>query len=120
MNLVFIMCVCFVSCNSEKWFHTLKYFLTFLFSLIMFFYRAIHVGPYICFTHFNSSIVFHFMSLQFIHLFGDEHLDSFWVGKILWRRKWQPTLVFLPGESHGQRSLAGYRQSMGSQESDVT
>ena len=29
-----------------------------------------------------------------------------WVGKISWRRKWQPTLVFLPGESHGQRSLA--------------
>ena len=26
----------------------------------------------------------------------------------LWRRKWQPTLVFLPGETHGQRSLAGY------------
>ena len=25
-----------------------------------------------------------------------------------WRRKWQPTLVFLPGESHGQRSLTGY------------
>ena len=31
-----------------------------------------------------------------------------WVGKISWRRAWQPTLVFLPGESHGQRSLAGY------------
>ena len=31
-----------------------------------------------------------------------------WVGKILWRREWQPTPVFLPGESHGQRSLAGY------------
>ena len=30
------------------------------------------------------------------------------VGKIPWRRAWQPTLVFLPGESHGQRSLAGY------------
>ena len=30
-----------------------------------------------------------------------------WVGKILWRRKWQPTPVFLPGKSHGQRSLAG-------------
>ena len=29
-----------------------------------------------------------------------------WVGKILWRRKWQPTAIFLPGESHGQRSLA--------------
>ena len=26
-----------------------------------------------------------------------------WVGKIPWRRKWQPTLVFLPGKSHGQR-----------------
>ena len=31
-----------------------------------------------------------------------------WVGKIAWRRKWQPTPVFLPGESHGQRSLVGY------------
>ena len=29
-----------------------------------------------------------------------------WVGKISWRRKWQPTPVFLSGESHGQRSLA--------------
>ena len=31
-----------------------------------------------------------------------------WVGKFPWRRKWQPTPVFLPGESHGQRSLVGY------------
>ena len=31
-----------------------------------------------------------------------------WVGKISWRREEQPTLVFLPGESHGQRSLADY------------
>ena len=31
-----------------------------------------------------------------------------WVGQIPWRRKWQPTPVFLPGKSHGQRSLAGY------------
>ena len=31
-----------------------------------------------------------------------------WVGKIPWRRAWQPTPVFLPGESHGERSLAGY------------
>ena len=29
-------------------------------------------------------------------------------GKISWRRKWQPTPLFLPGESHGKRSLAGY------------
>ena len=31
-----------------------------------------------------------------------------WVGKIPWRRKWQPTPLFLPGKSHGQRSLEGY------------
>ena len=31
-----------------------------------------------------------------------------WVGKIPWRRAWQPTPVFLPGESHGQWSLVGY------------
>ena len=31
-----------------------------------------------------------------------------WVRKILWRRKWQPSPVFSPGKSHGQRSLAGY------------
>ena len=31
-----------------------------------------------------------------------------WVGKIPWRRKWLPTPVFLPGESHGQRGLEGY------------
>ncbi len=31
-----------------------------------------------------------------------------WVGKIPWRRAWQPTPVFLPGESQGQRSLVGY------------
>ena len=42
-----------------------------------------------------------------------------WVGKIPWRRAWQPTPVFLPGESHGQRSLVGY-SSWGSKEWDTT
>ena len=42
-----------------------------------------------------------------------------WVGKIPWRRAWQPTPVFLPVESHGQRSLAGYSQ-WGHKESDTT
>ena len=37
-----------------------------------------------------------------------------WVGKIPWRRAWQSTPISLPGESHGQRSLAGL-QSMGLQ-----
>ena len=31
-----------------------------------------------------------------------------WVWKILWRRAWQPTPVFLRGEFHEQRSLEGY------------
>ena len=33
---------------------------------------------------------------------------NLWVRKILWRREWLPSPVFLPGEFHGQRSLAGY------------
>ena len=37
----------------------------------------------------------------------------------LWQRKWQPTPVFLPGKSHGQRSLAGYNP-WGSKEWDST
>ena len=42
-----------------------------------------------------------------------------WVTEIPWRRKWQPTPVFLPGESHGQRNLAGY-SPWGRKELDMT
>ena len=42
-----------------------------------------------------------------------------WVGKISRRRKWQPTPVFLPGESHGQRNLVGY-SPLGHKELDRT
>ena len=41
------------------------------------------------------------------------------MGQIPWRRKWQPTPVFLPGEFHGQRSLAGY-SPWGHKELDTT
>ena len=41
------------------------------------------------------------------------------VGKIPWRRKWQPSPVFLPGKSQGQRSLAGY-SSWGCKELSMT
>ena len=41
------------------------------------------------------------------------------VGKIPWRRAWQPTLVYLPGEHHGQRSLMVY-SPQGHKESDMT
>ena len=46
-------------------------------------------------------------------------LLSRWVGKIPWKRSWQPTPVFLPGESHGQRRLVGYSRQ-GRKESDTT
>ena len=42
-----------------------------------------------------------------------------WVRKNSWSRKWQPTLVFLPGKSHEQRSLADY-SLWGSKELDTT
>ena len=42
-----------------------------------------------------------------------------WVRKIPWRRKWQPTPIFLPGEFCGQRSLVGY-SPWGCKQSDTT
>ena len=44
---------------------------------------------------------------------------NLWVMKIPWRRKWQPISVFLLGEFHGQRSLAGY-SPWSHKESDTT
>ena len=44
---------------------------------------------------------------------------NLWVGKILWRRKWQPTLGFLPGKSCGHRNLTGY-SPWGHKEQDIT
>ena len=41
------------------------------------------------------------------------------VGNIPWRRKWQPTPVFLPGEFYGERSLAGH-SPWSSKELDMT
>ena len=42
-----------------------------------------------------------------------------WVRKIPWRREWQPTPVFLPEESYGQKSLVGY-SPWSHKESDMT
>ena len=46
-------------------------------------------------------------------------MSGSWVGKIPWRTAWQPTSAFLPGESHGQRSLVGY-SPQARKESDTT
>ena len=52
---------------------------------------------------------------------GDSGDSGFypWVGKIPWRRKWQPTPAFMPGKFYGQRSLVGY-SPWGCKEPDVT
>ena len=43
-----------------------------------------------------------------------------WVGKIPWRRKWQPTLVFLSGKSHRQKLPYGLQSMVVTKESDMT
>jgi len=42
-----------------------------------------------------------------------------WIGKIPWKRAWQPSPVFLPGESHGPRNVVGY-SPWGCKESDMS
>ena len=61
----------------------------------------------------------HFL-LQAIFLTQGSNLSLLHCRQILlpWRRKWQPTPVFLPGKSHGQRSLVGY-SLWGDKESDM-
>ena len=63
--------------------------------------------------------VFRWLSWSRVHLQCRRPRFNPWVGKIPWRRKWQPTPVFLPGNSHGQRSLAGY-SPRGCKESHTT
>ena len=55
--------------------------------------------------------------LQSSEVKGMECLAETWHTE--WRRKWHPTPGFLPGKSHGQRSLAGY-SSWGQKELDTT
>ena len=65
---------------------------------------------------------------QPFHLLGEteqlarsrRHRFDPWVGKIPWKKAWQPTPVFLAGKSHGQRSLAGYIVHGVTKESDMT
>ena len=73
-----------------------------------------HILPHLLGTSSNSIWSGKFsvsVSLFRFYLPNKRHMFYPWVGMISWRRKWkywQPTPVFLPGKSHGQRSLAGY------------
>ena len=44
----------------------------------------------------------------YIYIYKMYIITDLWGWKIPWRRSWQPTPVLLPGESHGQRSVADY------------
>ena len=52
-------------------------------------------------------------------MFFSAFIFFYYIMQKFWRRKWQPTPVFLPGESHGQRSLVGYGP-WGCKELDMT
>ena len=63
-----------------------------------------------CYLFITAHGVFKAMILKWFATSSSSGRPRFdpWVGKISWRRKWQPTPVFLPGKSHGRRSLVGY------------
>ena len=67
----------------------------------------------------SDSKAYFFVCLQIVCLQCGRPRFNPWVGKIFWRRKWQPTAVFLPGKSHGWRSLISY-SPWGRKESDTT
>ena len=67
-------------------------------------------GMQICFSVHIRDLRMYFLVVQMVKILParwETQFDS-WVRKIPWRREWQRTLVFLPGEFHGLRSLAGY------------
>ena len=72
-----------------------------------FFYVPVNIGNLV----FGSS-VFSKSNLKFsVHILLKPSMRPWfnpWVGKMPWRRTWQPTPIFLPRKSHGQRSLMGY------------
>ena len=79
-------------------------------SLIIFFIVLLHqlifqVSVQSHYLHEGASLVA--QSVKILLQCRRPGFDS-WVGKIPWRRKWQPTSVCLPGVSRGQRSLTGH------------
>ena len=82
--------------------------------------RELQKNIYFCFTNYTKAFdcVDHNKLWKILQQMGiTDHLTC--LGKISWRRKWQPTPVFLPGKSHGQKRLVGY-SLQGRKESDTT
>ena len=59
-------------------------------------------------THPHTHTGFQVAQWSRIPLQSRRPMFESWVEKIPWSRTWQPTPVFFPGKSHGQRSLGGY------------
>ena len=87
----------------------IKCFLGYLFSYplnnLSVFFQLDFDGCTLCGTS-QVALVFKEPACQYMR-HNRRRLDP-WVGKMLWRRAWPPTPVFLLGESHGQKSLVGY------------
>ena len=82
--------------------------------------REFQKNIYFCFTNYTNAFdcVDHNKLWKILQQMGiTDHLTC--LGKISWRRKWQPTPVFLPGKSNGQKRLVGY-SLQGRKESDTT
>ena len=85
---------------QSPWYSHLWFFIVLLHQLIL---HQVSVQSH--YLHEGASLVAQLVKI--LLQCRRPRFDS-WVGKIPWRRKWQPTSVFLPGESRGQRSLTGY------------
>ena len=115
-EMCFISCICFYSFNLRMW-GKKKYALNihYLSGLITVTYY--YLWPWQKSCDLRTAVLFHSASFRGLPwwLSGKEstcqckrcRFDP-WVRKIPWRRKWQPSPVFLPGKSHGQRNLVGY------------
>ena len=83
-------------------------------SINSYFFQSI---PTFSIMHIEASLVT--QTVKNLSAMQETQKFSHWVRKILWRRKWLPTPIFLPGEFHGQRNLVGY-SPWGHKELDMT
>ena len=83
-------------------------------------YVCIHIYVYVCIHIYVCMYTYICMYVYiYIYVCMYTYIYMYVCIHIYWRRKWQPTPVLLPGESHGGRSLVGY-SPWGHKESDTT
>ena len=80
-------------------------------------YKSVR-GAFLCLSHTHTDIHIHehIHPQTYTNVTVSQHINIY---VYFWRRKWQPTPIFLPGKSHGLRSLEGC-SSWGRKESDTT